>query len=164
MKIAIIGAGLAGLTLASKLSARHTVTVLEKARGPGGRMSTRRALPYAFDHGAQYFTAQTEAFSAFLAPFLSSDTVVSWPSAIELRGGAKVSDKEKYAAAPGMNAMCKALAAGLDVQAGFKVETLHRGGDGWRLMEAGGAAAGPFDWVVSTANWLDGSEFGQAWA
>ena len=33
-------------------------------------LSTRRAAPFAFDHGAQYFTAATPVFRDFLAPFL----------------------------------------------------------------------------------------------
>ncbi|NQY96047.1 MAG: FAD-dependent oxidoreductase [Henriciella sp.] len=151
MNIAIIGAGLAGLHLASQLASAHTVTVFEKARGPGGRMSTRRAAPYAFDHGAQYFTAATQAFRDFLAPFLEDGTVAAWPDAIELSGGAVVSDKQKYAAAPGMNAICKTLAAGLDVRTGARIETLQRAPDGWHVQIASGETEGPFDWVISTA-------------
>lgn len=151
MNIAIIGAGLAGLHLASQLSSAHTVTVFEKARGPGGRMSTRRAAPYAFDHGAQYFTAATPAFRDFLAPFLDDGTVAAWPNAIELTGGAVVSDKPKFVAAPGMNAICKSLAAELDVRASARIEALQRARDGWYLQIASGEAAGPFDWVISTA-------------
>lgn len=151
MNFAIIGAGLAGLTLARRLSASHTVTVFEKARGPGGRMSTRRATPFAFDHGAQYFTAETATFKAFLEPFVTASTVATWPSTIQLEGGAKVSDKAKYAAAPGMNGICKSLSEDLDVRAGCKIEALERRKDGWRLQEASGDMHGPFDWVISTA-------------
>ncbi|WP_269139402.1 FAD-dependent oxidoreductase [Burkholderia vietnamiensis] len=43
--IAIVGAGIAGLACARVLSdAGHHVTVYEKSRGVGGRMSTRREL------------------------------------------------------------------------------------------------------------------------
>lgn len=151
MNIAIIGAGLAGLTLADRLSASHKVTVFEKARGPGGRMSTRRAAPYAFDHGAQYFTAETDPFQAFLEPFLQAGTVASWPDDIRLVHGAKVSEKPKFTAAPGMNGICKSLAADLDVRAGCRIEALDRGAEGWHVKDAGGSTQGPFDWVISTA-------------
>jgi len=151
MNIAIIGAGLAGLTLANKLSPDHAVTVFEKARGPGGRMSTRRAPPFAFDHGAQYFTAESAAFQDFLQPLQTAHTVTEWPGEIELRGGAKVSTKRKFAATPGMNAICKHLAETIDVRAGIKVETLRWQADEWYLTDATGAQTGPFDWVVSTA-------------
>jgi photolyase PhrII len=50
----VIGAGLSGLTAARTLREQGVdVTVLEKARGAGGRMSTRRDGEHRFDHGAQ---------------------------------------------------------------------------------------------------------------
>ncbi|MCV6626839.1 MAG: FAD-dependent oxidoreductase, partial [Cellvibrionaceae bacterium] len=74
-KIAIIGAGLAGLSAAKQLQNRAQVTVFDKARGLGGRMSTRRCEPYFFDHGAQYFTARSEGFKAFLEPLIEAGVV-----------------------------------------------------------------------------------------
>jgi predicted NAD/FAD-dependent oxidoreductase len=42
LNIAIIGAGIAGITAARTLAnAGHKVQVFEKSRGAGGRMSTR---------------------------------------------------------------------------------------------------------------------------
>ena len=44
LPIAIVGAGLAGLTCAQFLAqAGHRVHVFDKSRGPSGRMSTRRS-------------------------------------------------------------------------------------------------------------------------
>lgn len=44
LPIAVIGAGLAGLSCAQALlQAGHAVHVFDKSRGPSGRMSTRRA-------------------------------------------------------------------------------------------------------------------------
>jgi len=151
MKIAIIGAGLAGLTLARKLQTHHSVTVLEKARGPGGRMSTRRAAPYAFDHGAQYFTAQTEAFQHFIKDMKSLDLIAPWPGDIALIGGAHVSEKPKYVATPSMNAICKHLAQDVDVQTQTHAETLKRTQESWVIEDKNGASYGPFDWVISSA-------------
>ena len=78
IKIAIIGAGLSGLILARELSAYADVDVFEKARGVGGRMATRYADPYQFDHGAQYFTAKTAEFQSFLEPFIQNGIVAPW--------------------------------------------------------------------------------------
>ncbi len=150
MRIAIIGAGLSGLTLASKLSEHHQVTVFEKARGPGGRTSTRRADPYAFDHGAQYFTARDPRFEAFIDTQIAAGLIAPWPVEIALRRGARISNSPKYVAAPGMNAVCKALAGDLDVQAQAHVEALVSVSGGWQLRFKDGAETGPFDWVVST--------------
>ena len=58
-KISIIGAGLSGLSVAHLLKDYADITLFEKARGVSGRIASRRAEPYVFDHGAQYFTART---------------------------------------------------------------------------------------------------------
>ncbi|MEO0815401.1 MAG: FAD-dependent oxidoreductase, partial [Myxococcota bacterium] len=58
-RVAIVGAGMAGMSCARTLADHGVpVTVFDKGRGPGGRMSTRRAEPHVFDHGAQYFVAR----------------------------------------------------------------------------------------------------------
>lgn len=151
MKIAIIGAGLAGLTLAQRLAKVHDVTVYEKARGPGGRMSTRRADPFVFDHGAQYFTVETERFTRFLAPFLDSGLITSWPKDIARIGGARLSNKEKWVASPAMNSLCKTLAGGVSVQTQVHIDHLERVRGTWTLVDKTGAQLGPFDWVISSA-------------
>ena len=70
--MAVIGAGLAGLSCAQVLlQAGHSVHVFDKARGPSGRMSTRRGEDehgaWQCDHGAQYFTARDPAFRTEVA-------------------------------------------------------------------------------------------------
>ena len=63
MRVAIVGAGLAGLACADQLVAGgHQVSLFDKGRGPGGRMSTRRMEDgWAFDHGAPWFAAHDPA-------------------------------------------------------------------------------------------------------
>ena len=64
---AIIGAGMAGVTCARTLvQAGHRVTLFEKSRGLGGRMSTRNTEFGNFDHGAQYFTVRDLRFAEAL--------------------------------------------------------------------------------------------------
>ncbi|MEM6554466.1 MAG: FAD-dependent oxidoreductase [Pseudomonadota bacterium] len=151
MKIAIIGAGIAGLTLAHRLAEQHDVTVLEKARGPGGRMSTRRAKPYAFDHGAQYFTAESERFRAYLRDLQAQNIVAHWPEEIRLHAKARVSDKPQYVAQPGMNAICKTLASTLDVRTQIHATDFVPGSDGWWIETRADDRLGPYDWIISTA-------------
>ena len=51
-RVAIIGAGLSGLVCARSLADDGLrVQVFDKARGPGGRLSTRRAGDWHFDVG-----------------------------------------------------------------------------------------------------------------
>ena len=83
LPIAVIGAGLAGLSCAQALlRAGHTVHVFDKARGPSGRMSTRRAEdahgPWQCDHGAQYFTARDPAFRAEVARWQQAGVAAVW--------------------------------------------------------------------------------------
>ncbi len=54
---------MSGLLAANKLQeAGWRVTVLDKGRGVGGRMATRRFGGGSFDHGAQFFTARSDEF------------------------------------------------------------------------------------------------------
>ena len=53
--IAVIGAGLAGTTVASLMKGNFDVKIFEKSKNAGGRMSTRKEIPFNFDHGAQFF-------------------------------------------------------------------------------------------------------------
>ena len=65
MKIAILGCGIAGLSAARELRRNGVdVKLFDKSRGVGGRMSTRYAGVWEFDHGAQFFTAQNADFKS----------------------------------------------------------------------------------------------------
>lgn len=156
-RIAIIGAGIAGLHLARRLASSASVTLFEKARGVGGRMSTRYAEPFTFDHGAQHFTARTSEFRNFLAPWIAGGVVQLWnPPMVML--GADGSLREKtwnephYVACPNMNSLCKEMAREVDARTSVEVAPLAaRGPDGWVLTDASGQRLGSYDWVISTA-------------
>lgn len=156
--IAIVGAGIAGLTLAQGLADAHRVTVFEKSRGFGGRLATRRSGPFQFDHGAQFITAQTDAFRTFTDQLRGAGVIANWPAAfVELRRDAVSArrqwgdDYPHYVGVPGMSAIGKHLAAELDVRLETHVDALERDGAGWRLYGEGRAPLGIFDWVVCTA-------------
>lgn len=134
MRIAVIGAGVAGLACASELAgAGHTVTVFEKARGPGGRTSSRRTERGAFDHGCPVL-----ARGAWLLELA--------PLGLELAdfAGGEVP-------VPRMSALARALAQDLEVRAGVRVAPVTRAGDGFRLTADDGADLGTFDRVAITA-------------
>ncbi len=82
LPVAIIGAGLAGISAARALIARgHAVAIFDKGRGPGGRLATRRieaeGRKLQFDHGAQYLRAEGAGFAAALA----EAGTAPWPDA-----------------------------------------------------------------------------------
>ena len=53
--IAIIGAGMTGLSLAYNLK-EHNISIFDKSWRPGGRVSTRKHENSFFDHGAHYLS------------------------------------------------------------------------------------------------------------
>ncbi len=130
--ILVIGGGMAGLSAAQALAAAgRSVTVLDKGRGPGGRMATRRVESQGetlrFDHGAQYFTARDPAFRAVVAAWERDGIAASWPAAGE----------EAWVGTPGMNTCVKAMAEALDVRWGVRAERLTRSAGLWQVIAAG---------------------------
>ena len=128
MTVAIIGAGMAGLSCARALvQAGLTVEIYDKGRGPGGRMSTRRVTVEGrglrFDHGAQYFTARDERFRAEVAAWQQAGRVAPWPAAGD----------EALVGVPGMNEPVRAMAEGLDVGWGARIDRLDRVAGEWML-------------------------------
>lgn len=157
LSIAIVGAGLSGLTLAQVLGEHAEVTVFEKARGVGGRMSTRYADEFYFDHGAQYFTVRNKHFKKFLMPYFSSGAVQEWRGKVAtLEKGKRMTDRiwfePHYVATPGMSSLCKKLAENIKVNFHCEVAPLgEKSKLGWELFDKDGSSLGYYDWVISTA-------------
>ncbi|WBH15120.1 NAD(P)/FAD-dependent oxidoreductase [Sphingomonas radiodurans] len=121
MKIAIVGAGIAGLSCAEMLKAAgHQVVMFDKGRGAGGRMATRRVpMPLgdvAFDHGAQYFTTRDARFAAAVRGWQASGVVARWTNAGD----------DAWVGTPGMNAVVKAMARPFAVRWNSRVDALRR--------------------------------------
>jgi renalase len=113
----IIGAGISGLVMAQKLvAAGATVVVLEKSRGVGGRMATKRVGGAVFDQGAQFFTVRDAAFAGLVQEWRERGLVNSWPD----------SSHRRLVGAPGMTAVPKALAEGLEILREHKVTAARR--------------------------------------
>jgi renalase len=157
-KIAIIGAGIAGLTIATKLKNIAEVTVFEKARGVGGRMSTRFADPFYFDHGAQFFTARTKKFQQFLEIYMKNNIVQEWKGkVINFELGKKPSKRLWFEphliACPNMNSLCKEMAKNLNnIIINTEIAPLdEKDVNGWHIKNKQGELIGYFDLVISTA-------------
>jgi renalase len=149
MRIALLGAGLAGLAAARRLhAAGASVRLYDKGRAPGGRVATRRAGAGQFDHGAQYFSARGESFAAALREAQAAP----WP------------DATRFVGTPSMSALPRALAAGLNIAFSRQIIGLVRDGTAWRVRHADAASVrpgqtqtdapveedGPFDTVALT--------------
>jgi hypothetical protein len=155
MEIAIIGAGIAGLTAARDLDAAgHGVRVFDKGRRVGGRASTRDADGgrLRFDHGAQYFTARDAAMKAQTAEWVRRGVAQRWDGRIGVAEGGAVETKtdnpERFVGTPGMSALAEDLAVGLSVESGVRIEALHHEDSRWRLMDAEQRVYEGFDAVL----------------
>ncbi len=87
--IAIIGAGIAGLSAAQALqSAGQTVHLFDKGHGSGGRMASKRSEAGALDLGAQYFTARDRRFVEELQHWVAAGWAAQWkPQLYNYRDG-----------------------------------------------------------------------------
>lgn len=126
MNILIIGAGVSGLTAARILQdSGHNVLVVDKGRGVGGRMATRRIGDAVFDHGAQFLTARTEWFTETVRSLHSSGIIVPWFA------GGHDDSHVRFCGAVSMNAIAKYLSQGLDIRTSTTVESIRQIDDRW---------------------------------
>ncbi|RED11889.1 NAD(P)/FAD-dependent oxidoreductase [Pontivivens insulae] len=115
MTTIVIGAGLAGLSLAIALQdAGRSVRVLDKGRGPGGRCSTRRSPVGLFDHGAP------------LLHDLPQDLIERYSQHLSV-------SRDGHLPVPSINALPKAMAEGLDVRLDCRVTGLFETSGHWRV-------------------------------
>jgi hypothetical protein len=130
-RVAVIGAGMAGIACARLLAdAGHEVIVLDKGRGIGGRMATRRVAldvgEAAFDHGAQYVTAREPGFAAALAAL--GDAAARWDVDTA---------NPRFVGRPGMSGIVRAMSAGIEVRQRTEVSRLWAEPGGWRIEATG---------------------------
>ncbi len=154
--MAVIGAGMAGVTVARLLSERgYPVTVFDKGRGMGGRMATRREGECAFDHGCQFFSAGDERFRGYVETWVEQGLVSPWRHRMANCDNGQITvlqdDTVRYVGVPGMNAMIKSMAEGLNVQLATRiVGAIHSRETGWVLASEAGPISGGFEILVVT--------------
>ncbi|QIN79172.1 NAD(P)-binding protein [Rubrobacter marinus] len=139
----VIGAGMSGLLAANKLQeAGWAVTILDKGRGVGGRMATRRFDGASFDHGAQFFTARSDEFKGMVADWQEAGAAREWSRGFaDAEGNPNEDGHPRYRGAEGMTSVPKHLARGLDVRTGEKVVRVDEDGGTWRLETESGTQA-----------------------
>lgn len=154
--VAILGAGIAGLTCARELhEAGLRVDVFDKSRGTGGRVSTRRTdTNLQFDHGAQYFTVKGRALRRHVDFWVQDRVADEWTpklAVIDAKGvRSKRSTEKRYVGRPSMSALTRHLARGLDVHYNARACALQRHEEGWTLEFEETSSDTLYDIVVST--------------
>lgn len=155
--IAIIGAGISGLTLANMLHGLAYVEVFEKSRGYGGRLATHYDGDFEFDHGAQFFTAKSDKFKAFIQPLIDAEVIGIWNARfVEIDNGRILHRKNwdteypHYVGIPRMNAIGKYLAKDISIRLCTEVSRIEKSAatERWKLSDIQNNYLGSFDWVV----------------
>lgn len=145
--VLIVGAGLAGLMAANRLQAAgRSVLVLDKGRGVGGRLATRRIGPGRADHGAQFFTVREPEFAAFVAEWKAQGLVYVWSKGWWAGSAEDDTDGHpRYAVRGGMTALARQLAQTVEVRTDVKVTGVSRlqsettaVSSGWQLRDENG--------------------------
>ena len=153
-RVAVVGAGIAGLSYATHLQALgFEVAVFEKSRGPSGRISTRQGEGWSADHGAQYFTARDPLFKQALDAWIADGIVSRWNPRIgvfeEGQWRESSSNESRYVANPGMNMIGKHLASTLTLHLNQTIDQLIPINDQWQLSSTeSGLLIALFDFLV----------------
>lgn len=132
----VVGAGIAGIIAARRMKkVGWDVTVLEKSKGYGGRMATRRIGEAVFDHGAQYFTIHSMFFRVLAESMQDEGIVKEW-----CRGflnGDRILSLDGYLrlyGTEGMSAVAKYLAEPLEIELQAEVIGIQPLGPRWRVQ------------------------------
>ncbi|QLE55635.1 NAD(P)/FAD-dependent oxidoreductase [Nostoc sp. TCL26-01] len=137
--IIVIGAGIAGLVCAQQLSqAGYSVLVVEKSRGLGGRVATRRLHETLADHGACYLKPKGELFTSLVELLCDRQILKVWTDQVhEFHPDSGLFTPDlayRYVAPGGMSAIAKFLAQNLQILLNQRVTEINlTGNKTWRL-------------------------------
>ena len=154
ISIAIIGAGISGLSCATRLQKLgFEVEVYEKSHGVSGRMSTRNRDGWNADHGAQYFTARDPLFIEELNHWIQSEAASIWNPCLKVYKQGQwhdsISSENRYVGTPNMTAPGKFLAKNLSIQLNQTIDQIAIKKGKWSLHSIeGGDIQKKFDWLV----------------
>ncbi|WP_373531346.1 NAD(P)/FAD-dependent oxidoreductase [Vampirovibrio sp.] len=126
----IIGAGISGLLAGAELQkAGQNILIVDKARGVGGRMATRRKDGFAWDHGAQFARFRSAAIQDYLPAWTENNLLKLWFSS---------GSEPAWIGTQGMTSLPKGLAERLPVQLNCKVTSIRPLPTGWEVLDEGG--------------------------
>lgn len=152
-QVAIIGAGISGLSCANELL-KHNVDVqlFDKGRHTGGRVASRTDASAYFDHGAQYFTARSEVFQKEVRSLVANNAAALWKGQIaKVDEGVFEAERhthERYVGVPYMRSVAEYLARNLAVKTERRVTRIDIDGRKYNLQFEDGSKSSGFAAVV----------------
>ncbi|MDI1311383.1 FAD-dependent oxidoreductase [Prosthecobacter sp.] len=133
--VLIIGTGVSGLIAAREIQrGGRSVLLLDKGRGLGGRLASRRIGAATFDHGAQFITTRDARFEGILKQGAEAGIMKEWCQGFS----AAADGHTRWRGQPAMTAFAKYLAQGLEVRMEKQVVALRRSGDRYSVETSTG--------------------------
>ena len=132
MAVVVVGGGIAGIACAVELATAGVgVRVVDRARTVGGRMASKRIDGRPVDLGAAYFTVRDPEFAQVVARWRTAGLARPWTSELTVFGGSgersRAPGPVRWAAPAGLRSLVAALAEGLPVELGHRVERVGPG-------------------------------------
>lgn len=151
-QVAIIGAGVAGLSAAQRLHQNGvSVVVFDKGRRLGGRISTRIQYERQFDFGAQYLTPHSRKSAVLFSKWRKAGWITQWrPVAYELPERKKIDTSSWHVALPSQESLARNLARDLEVKSRTTIVGIKGGVGNRNLVTKSGETHGPFEVVLVT--------------
>jgi len=156
-RVAVIGAGLCGAAAAVTLvQSGYQVTVFDKGRAVGGRMSSKRMAAGYLDMGAQYFTARSPKFQRQVQSWLKAGCAEVWNCTTALltfddgRSALEISADQqlRYIGTPSMQAPVKALLSDIPVIPNCRIASLQSHQNSWSVFSETGESYASFSAVL----------------
>ncbi|MEM6333380.1 MAG: NAD(P)-binding protein [Planctomycetota bacterium] len=160
MRVAVVGAGVTGLTCARALAAQGcAVEVFDRGRRVDGRMGSRRVTvdgvgDAVLDHGLPWVEVTDARFGRHVRSWVRDGAAELWRPRRGVWREGEVSEaaggRAVVVGVPTMNSIAAHLAEGVSVRSGAVVEGIERVGEAWALTVDGedGERVGGYDAVV----------------
>lgn len=140
----IIGTGIAGLSCAQALvKSGQSPTLIDKSKGLGGRLATRRLNNTHADHGVCYLKPKTDQFQDWINALVDDGILRIWTDRIHqldrsftLQAPSNIAPC--YASPQGATAIAKHLAKGLTIIADRRITHLEPIANGWQVTATNG--------------------------
>lgn len=139
--VAVIGAGIAGIVCAQQLQQMgYRVVVIEKSRGLGGRIATRRLYGTCADHGLRYLEPQSDRVVSLIQTLRQQGMLHLWTDTVyelgldhQLHLPSTQDHPPRYVASAGMTAIAKFLATDLTIWRQQRVQAIRQSSQNWQL-------------------------------
>ena len=122
----VIGAGISGINTAKKIQqlGLGSLLILEKSRGIGGRMATRRTLNTKFDHGAQFYKLRANV-SGLHSIWMEKELTHHWFTS---------NNGDHWCSNLGMTSLAKSMAENIPIALEKQISSIRYEDGLWKLI------------------------------